>query len=52
MSFNSTEDDGLSSFFFPSLAIDDTEYSRNTGTRERKKKGLGVRQLSEASQSR
>ena len=34
------------------LLIDDTEYSRNTSTRERKKKGLGGRQpeLSEVSQ--
>ena len=44
MNFNfQTEDPGQSiQVFFPNLAIDDiTEYSRNTSTRERKKKGLG-----------
>jgi hypothetical protein len=45
---------GLSKFFFPSLVIDDTEYSRDTSTTSRGKKktglGLGVRQFSEASQ--
>ena len=53
-SFNfQTEDDGPSIQDFlsiPSLAIDDTEYSRNTSTKEKKKTGLGVRQFSEASQ--
>ena len=41
---------GLSNFFFPSLDIDDTKYSRNTGAREKKRPGLGLRQFSEASQ--
>ena len=44
------EDGGRSiHFFFPSLDINDTKYSRNTGTMEKKKAGLGVRQFSEAS---
>ena len=38
-SFNfGTEGDGP--FFFPNLLIDDTEYSRNTGTRKRDRQDL------------